>query len=73
MRHNTTQAGIILDASITEKKTDDSELTIENINVPATPAKEKKHQLNRVKKIIKKKIKIKIKNIKMKISCGIRP
>ena len=67
MRHNTTHAGIILDASITEKKTDDSELTIENINVPATPAKENKHQLNRVKKkIIKKKIKIKIKNIKMK-------
>ena len=50
MRHNTTHAGIILDASITEKKTDDSELTIENINVPATPAKENKHQLNRVKK-----------------------
>ena len=40
MRHNMTHAEIILEASITENKTDDSNLVIENINAPATTTKE---------------------------------
>ena len=43
VQHNTTHAETILDASISENKTDDSNLTIENINAPATPAKENQH------------------------------
>ena len=36
----TTHAEFILDALITENKTNDSNLATENINAPATPAKE---------------------------------
>ena len=42
VQHNTTHAEIILDTLITENKTDDSNITIENINASGTPAKENK-------------------------------
>ena len=42
MQHNTTHAEIILDTLITENKTDDSNITIENTNAPGTPANENK-------------------------------